>query len=357
MTEQAQTLPAAIQALTAAELFDADADAVARVIGQVETAARSIVPDASTDKGRRAIASLAAKVARSKTFLDALGKDHVAELKRRAGEVDAKRRVIRERLDALKAEVRQPLTDYEQREADRQAAIEALIGALRQMPPADPFTDSETLQARIADLESAEIGEAYAERRAEAEQVRAATLYELGRRLTAVREREAAEAAAEAERIEAARIEREQREARIAAEAADRARREAEAAAAQRERDAAAAATAEQRRIQAEREAAERRAKQAEWERERAEQAAREAEQRAARQAEQAARDAEQRIEREAAAQRAADAERARDREHQAQVNREVLADLCDLGLDEPTAKRLIGAIANGHVAHVSITY
>ncbi|MBK1733635.1 hypothetical protein, partial [Thiococcus pfennigii] len=225
---ETQTLPARIQTLTAAELFDGDAEAVERIVAEVEGAARAIVPDASTGKGRRALASLANKVARSKTFLDGLGKDHVAELKRRAGEVDAKRRLIRDRLDALKAEVRAPLTAYEQAEAARQAAIRARIDALGAMPPDDPFTDSATLAERIAELETAEIGEDYAEFADEAKRTKAATLYELGCRLERVREREAAAAKAEAERAERERLEREQREQRIAAEAAERARREAE---------------------------------------------------------------------------------------------------------------------------------
>lgn len=337
MAEQAQTLPASIQGLSAVELFDGDADVVERVLAEVEDAARSIVPDISTDKGRRAVASLAAKVARSKTFLDGLGKDHVAELKRRAGEVDARRRTIRDRLDALKAEVRQPLTDYEQAEADRQAALQWRIDALSVLPPDDVGVG--VIADRIAKLEAAEIGTDYAERAAEARQVRAATLYELSRRLERVREREAAEAKAEAERQERERREREEREQRIAAEAAERARREAEqAATAERERAARAVAESQAR---AERDAAEAKARI----------------ERAEHEAEQAAERERARIAAEQARERAEAERRAADREHQAQVNREVLADLCDLGLAEADAKRLIGAIARGQVAHVRIDY
>ncbi|MBK1633777.1 hypothetical protein CKO31_24165, partial [Thiohalocapsa halophila] len=63
------------------------------------------------------------------------------------------------------------------------------------------------------------------------------------------------------------------------------------------------------------------------------------------------------RIETEQEREREDAARRAADREHQAQVHREVLADLCDLGLSEVDAKRVIGAVASGRVAHVRIDY
>ncbi len=80
-----QTLPATIQRLTAARhLTTGDAGASRRRPRPRSRPppARSS-PDIDTRKGRKAIASLAAKVARSKTYLDGLGKDLVAGWKRR----------------------------------------------------------------------------------------------------------------------------------------------------------------------------------------------------------------------------------------------------------------------------------
>lgn len=51
------------------------------LIELIEKEARSLVPDVTTKKGRDAIASMAHKVARSKTYIDNAGKDLVAELK------------------------------------------------------------------------------------------------------------------------------------------------------------------------------------------------------------------------------------------------------------------------------------
>ncbi len=95
------------------------------IIEAIEKEARSLVPDVSTRKGRDAIASMAHKVARSKTYIDNAGKDLVAELKALPKQIDESRRVVRERLDALKDEVRRPLTEWEA-EQERIKAEEAM---------------------------------------------------------------------------------------------------------------------------------------------------------------------------------------------------------------------------------------
>lgn len=95
------------------------------IIEVIEKEARSLVPDVSTRKGRDAIASMAHKVARSKTYIDNAGKDLVAELKALPKQIDESRRIVRERLDALKDEVRRPLTEWEA-EQERIKAEEAM---------------------------------------------------------------------------------------------------------------------------------------------------------------------------------------------------------------------------------------
>lgn len=95
------------------------------IIEAIEKEARSLVPDVSSRKGRDAIASMAHKVARSKTYIDNAGKDLVAELKALPKQIDESRRIVRERLDALKDEVRRPLTEWEA-EQERIKAEEAM---------------------------------------------------------------------------------------------------------------------------------------------------------------------------------------------------------------------------------------
>ncbi|EIS3599036.1 TPA: cell envelope biogenesis protein TolA [Salmonella enterica subsp. enterica serovar Saintpaul] len=158
------------------------ADQIEEILQKVEREVMSFVPDITTAKGRKEIASLAYKVAQTKTYLDGLGKDLVAELKEIPKLIDANRKTVRDRLDELKAKARQPLTDYEEEQARIKAEEEAKAAAER--------AERERIEA---------------EQRAQ---------------------REAKEAAERAEREKQAAIEAERRKAQ---EEAERIRREAEA--------------------------------------------------------------------------------------------------------------------------------
>lgn len=85
-------------------------------LAEVRKEIDGFVPDITTKKGRDAVASIAHKVARSKTALDNLGKELVSELKKKPALIDAERRRMRDLLDQWKEEVRQPLTEWEQAE-------------------------------------------------------------------------------------------------------------------------------------------------------------------------------------------------------------------------------------------------
>lgn len=206
------------------------------LIEAIEKEARSLVPDVTTKKGRDAIASMAYKVARSKTYIDNAGKDLVAELKALPKQIDESRRVVRERLDALKDEVRRPLTEWEA-EQERIKAEEAML-ALH----VEALAMNEEFDRELAD----KAAEAERQRIAHEEEIKrlaaAAAAREVEQR--AQREREEAalrEAAlkAQAEQAERDRIAAEQKaeadkkaaveaERRKAQEEADRIRREAE---------------------------------------------------------------------------------------------------------------------------------
>lgn len=83
------------------------------ILDKISKEARSMVYDINTAKGRSEIASMAHKVARTKTYLDGLGKELVDELKEVPKKIDESRKAMRDFLDALKEEVRKPLDDYE----------------------------------------------------------------------------------------------------------------------------------------------------------------------------------------------------------------------------------------------------
>jgi hypothetical protein len=125
-TNDTDLVPAwAVTKLVGKEIFTPDR--VRKILAEIEERAKAETPDLSTAKGRAAVASLAHKVARSKTFLDDVGKEVVAEWKKQAADVDVLRKTIRDRLDALKAEVRAPLDQWEAAEAERKRRIDAAL--------------------------------------------------------------------------------------------------------------------------------------------------------------------------------------------------------------------------------------
>ncbi|MGO0653042.1 hypothetical protein [Citrobacter freundii] len=181
------------------------------IIEKIEKEARSLVPDVSTKKGRDAIASMAHKVARSKTYIDNAGKDLVAELKALPKQIDESRRIVRERLDALKDEVRRPLTEWEA-EQERIKAEEA--AKIKAEEDRKKFESDHEIALLMNDKHDREV----AEKKAEAERQRIAHEEELKRQAAEQAKREAEEKAA-AEREEAARREA---ELKLKAEMAER---------------------------------------------------------------------------------------------------------------------------------------
>lgn len=307
------------------------------LIELIEKEARSLVPDVTTKKGRDAIASMAHKVARSKTYIDNAGKDLVAELKALPKQIDESRRVVRERLDALKDEVRRPLTEWEA-EQERIKAQEAM-NALH----------AEALEMNIKfDQELAAKFEAD---------------HEMALLMDKDIDRERADKAAEAERQRIAREEEIKRQAEEKAkrEAAEKAQREIDAAAA-REREAILAKErAERERIEAQ-QRAEREQREAAERAEREKQAAVEAERRKAQEeADRIRREAEQREQaRLAEEKRKADeqARREADVKHRKFVGTEIVkALLANTSLTRDQAIEVLTAIKDGNIPHAGISY
>ncbi|HEC5315941.1 TPA: hypothetical protein R3V25_004679 [Citrobacter freundii] len=215
------------------------------IIEKIEKEARSLVPDVSTKKGRDAIASMAHKVARSKTYIDNAGKDLVAELKALPKQIDESRRIVRERLDALKDEVRRPLTEWEA-EQERIKAEEA--AKIKAEEDRKKFESDHEIALLMNDKHDREV----AEKKAEAERQRIAHEEELKRQAAEQAKREAeekaaAELAAAKKREEDAIAARAQAEL-LAKQAQERAEQEAKDAAAKAEAEKKAAIEAEQRK-------------------------------------------------------------------------------------------------------------
>lgn len=301
------------------------------IISKLEADVRAIEQDISTEEGREAVKSLAYKVARSKTALDEMGKELVADIKKKSGAIDAERRIIRERLDALRDEVRGPLTAWEDAETARVNGHEGVLVWITQAWQLADRTAA-AIRSRILALDN-EVDrdwQEFAER--------AAVAYQDSReKLTVMRdaaeqaERDAAELA-ELRRIKAEGEERDRAKAMI----------EAAEVAAQQEAEAAA----ERKRI------ADEQAKAREIER--VAQAQRNAEAAAAR----AVEDERKRVAAAAAAEEAARQKREANAKHRAKINSKITAALSEvLTGDCFEAATLIEAIASGKIPHVSITY
>lgn len=345
-TESFELIP--LDTLTPAVVFAPGG--VDDILAKIEGEVRGVHTDISTKAGRDAIASTAYKIARSKTALDDMGKALVADWKEKSKKVDAERKKLRDRLDALKDEVRQPLTDWEDAEKARVEGHEAEIARIEALARFDePEPSAEAVHARLAEYNAlpSRDWQEFASRAKLA-------IDETGQRLNhvlAIAEKREAERA-ELERLRAEQVERERKEheARIAAEAAERARAEAEAKAKREAEEAAVRADAERRRVEQERADAEARAA-------RAEQEAKAAAERAERE-KLAAVEAERRRAAEAkAAEEAAAAKREANKRHAARIINEVLAGLTACGVDAETGKAIIAAIVRGAIPHVKITY
>lgn len=337
-------------------------------------------PDVTTPEGRKEIASKAHKVARAKMdfvrLAGTLKESHQQTIKSINSEV----RILEERMDALKAQVRKPLDDFEAREDARVEAHKAALREIEAWGQMQPEATASDIIARLANPPRDLAARDWQEFLEPAQRASRNAANALKVALAEAEERQAREAAealrqaeeAERQRQEAERV-RQEREAEIARQAAEQARikaeREAEeraaaaerAAQAERDRIARQAREAEEAAARAERDrlAAEARARAAEAQREADRQAQAEREERARQAAIEAER---QRVEREAAKQRAEQEARERNQAHRRAINRKAadaivraVSDL--LGDHQAIAQAVVTAIAKGDVPAVTITY
>lgn len=359
----------------------------------------SHVPDISTEKGRKAIASLAYKVSQTKSAADKKRLELTADLRARVSEINDLGSVVTTELEKLRDQARRPLDEWEEKEDARIAACKDAIQILKdklsstadlgepvlsaslqhattmviEMPAfADYLDEARAAQAAAIEHLTRQIATArqIAEQAAELERLRAAEA-ERARveqeRLTKEAEERAEKeriAKEEADRVEAARLakQREEEEAERIRVAAENAKKEAEEKAerdrkeAEEKREAehqAALAKAEQDRLD---EIARVEAK-AKAEREAAEaEATRKLEEANAEAAR--LRKAEEDRQAEQARQQAEADRREKDAKHRAAVRSSTVLDLvslCDLTTDE--AGKVFDAIAVGIVANLSVQF
>ena len=193
------------------------------------------VPDTSSRKGRERIASLAARVSRSKTAVEKPGRDYLKRLKELPKVVEAELREFTRAMDALRDEVRKPLDEWEAEQAriqreleEREASIEAAIKRLHLACVTKPEDNSETLTRYLQALEDEYRATDYGNRADEAQVVYQASRESLQTALARQQQYEAEQAELAELRRKQAEPEQREREREIAEQAARQARQEAE---------------------------------------------------------------------------------------------------------------------------------
>ncbi len=143
---------AQLQNINAVEVFKSGG--TSQIYSAIEKEALSLIPDTTTDKGRKEIASTANNVAKAKVAIDNAGKALVADVKAQVKAVDAERKISRDKLDELKIKVRKPLTDWE---AERDAKIEAEEARLKQEQEKERLAEVARIEAIHQEQEKARL--------------------------------------------------------------------------------------------------------------------------------------------------------------------------------------------------------
>ncbi len=356
------------------EISEANAPAIyvagglKQFIDLVKAEVEGEVPDLTTRKGRERIASLAAKVSKSKTAVEKPGRDYLRRLKEMPKVVEAELREFVTTMDALRDETRRPLTEWEAAEDARIDRHNDRLNWLKTL--ADDLGDLNSLQLKglIAEAEGMQLGAHWEEFEAEAANAKDKVLTTLRAALLKREQFEAEQVELARLRAEAEAREQKEREERIAREAAERARLEAEQkalaereAAQRREQEAKAAAERRELELKRQAEQAERAKAQAEAERVAAEQRAEQERLDAKRHAEEAAERARQ-DERRRADEAAAEIlrqQQARERDvaHRRTINRAALDAFVAGGMTEECAKQAITLIAERKIPNIAISY
>ena len=289
------------------------------ILAMIEAEVSAEVPDTSTAKGRKAIASNAYKVSQSKTLLDKMGKKLTDDLNARLKPINAERKIARDSLDELKDVIRQPLTDWELDQenikllAEARAAAEALAVQVEFSHEVALLVDAEFDRQRVAQIEAEKKAKAEYEEQLKSEAAAQAKLEAETAAKALIDKAEADKLAAEqaaAEQVTRAKV------------AAERAESDRLTALAKAEYDLKAAAKLNEQ----ERQAAI-----------------------ASEQARQAAEIEEERVETQ---------KREKNRAHVGSIRKAVKEGLMLIdGVDEELAKLIVLALSNGVVAHAKITY
>lgn len=321
-----------------------DKSVVDTIIERHQEELKAFVPDVSTAKGRKEIASFAMNFRKSKTHFDKVGITLKAEAKAQVDSIDGERKRFRDTCDTMAAEAREPLTAWEDIEKARVAKIQRAIDSMRLLSSqesTDGLTSSQ-LKDKIVECETIHMSEVFEEFDEDANEAVAYSIEKLNEMFNTrvVSEKEAAELK-ELRRKEALRA-KEEAEEKIKAQAREQAEKESRE---REERLVAEKKKAEQALVDAKKREEEL-IKQGEEDRKKAREAIVKAEQ-----------DERQRIEKVEAEAKAKQSEREADEKHRNLVIREAAEDLDPLNQNTDEAYRIIKLISEGKIRHITINF
>lgn len=358
-----------LPAVMTAETFTDDKE-FEKLFAKVQEEVSKHTADVSSVTGRQAIASLAYKVARTKTALVGQGKKLTESWRDQTKKVNAACNTIEERLDALKDCVRKPLTDWEVAEAARIDGHKFNLQTMINHTKLGMGRSSDDLRILLADIEQHPSGVQHCEEFAPQFSVAKQDAIDHVTRLLTATEKQEADAR-ELERLRADKAERDRQETeRLATEQAkrdeDERAEQARMAEEQRKADLAKAAKDAAERVERETAArvaaAEQAAKDAAA---KAAQDAKEAQERAEREIAaakaQALREAQDKEAREIAAREAEAAEQRRrdaNKAHRKSVNLSVVKELIECsGITADQAQKIVVHMVSGLVPNVTLKY
>lgn len=123
---------------------------------QIRNQVLSEVPDLSTKKGIARIKSLAAMVSSSKVAIEKPGREYLKQLKEMPKVIEAELRDWNQKMDSLRDEVRKPVTELEEKENARIAALDQRLNEIHQIGSVAglDILPSEAITAWVGKLEA-----------------------------------------------------------------------------------------------------------------------------------------------------------------------------------------------------------
>jgi len=321
------------------------------VISAIKKEVSGFVPDISCKEGRAEIKSLAYKISQSKTHIDNVGKELTSEWKEKSKKVDAERKKVRDELDALKLEVRRPLTDWESEQEEKEKETLRVIKFFKDAQFIDMSKTLNDYEMDLIKIESLQINDEIIGDFKDSIEIEKTRAIEITKQAIEKIKKD------DAEKLELAILRKKQEE------------RDREDYERKLKEEAAKKATAEmEEKLRLNKLEAERKEQEAKDYAARVEREKREAEEKSKREIaeanERAERKAKEEYERreqlrirEEEKQKAKEEKRQKNIDHQREINRSIVSDLIECGLDEVSATNVTRALVCSKIRNVFVRY